>query len=499
MAAHLWRLLAVSLGLACGASASGPPATVFEHADTTPPTVNRPNPPADSTTGNPVAIRAAFADGGTGIDPGTASVLLDGADVTGGASISAKGLTLHPAQALAEGIHHVEATVSDKAGNPGNRLAWRFGVGVPVPVEARVEKGVFRVGGQPYFPMGVYAVSTRASEADKRYLIQAAEAGVNCQLVPETTGPDQLDIMLRHGMKALISLWYPIKAFGEGDARKLDGLLGAVKGHPGVLGWYAEYPNTEPEPIKLYQRVAEAVKRDDPNHPLVWVGSWAAKYKEHFASADVASPYYYPILYEDCTVVTLYERSLRLALDAVRADGKQIWFLTQAFDIRIDRDRQRIIRPPERFRPTGAEMRAMNYLCLAKGVKGLCLYAPGSRVKGEDYCNDITFYSDRWAEALRIASEIRHLSPVLAAGKLVPGARPARDVAAIHYRQFEHAGRGTLIAVNVGIESVTVNWRFTRPVRPKVLFEDRVAGGSSARISDRFGPLQVHVYQWEVR
>ena len=39
-------------------------------------------------------------------------------------------------------------------------------------------------------------------------------------------------------------------------------------------------------------------------------------------------------------------------------------------------------------------------------------------------------------------------------------------------------------------------WRFDRPVRPKVMFEDRVASTESSGFTDLFQPLEVHVYQW---
>jgi len=65
------------------------------------------------------AITAAFSDSGSGIDPASVKLLLDGVDRTVAAQVSASGLTFQPAGTLAEGAHAATIVVKDSAGNSG--------------------------------------------------------------------------------------------------------------------------------------------------------------------------------------------------------------------------------------------------------------------------------------------------------------------------------------------------------------------------------------------
>jgi hypothetical protein len=139
----------------------------------------------------------------------------------------------------------------------------------------------------------------------------------------------------------------------------------------------------------------------------------------------------------------------------------------------------------------------MNYLALAKGAKGLMYYASGPEIAGTRYADDFTIYPRQWTEALKIASEVRHLAPVLAAGKPATTARLEDAPAAIHFLELTRQGVHTLIAVNVERERILANWRFDQPVQPQVLFEDRVLPGEAKVFTDLFQPLEVHIYQWK--
>jgi hypothetical protein len=86
--------------------------------DTTPPSVAFSS-PADGAllaTATP-AIAADYSDGGSGIDPASVSLLVDGTDRTAEATITASGLTLTPGEPLAEGAHTATLSVADLAGN----------------------------------------------------------------------------------------------------------------------------------------------------------------------------------------------------------------------------------------------------------------------------------------------------------------------------------------------------------------------------------------------
>jgi hypothetical protein len=68
------------------------------------------------------------ADAGTGIDPATLHVILDGADVAAVGTLVDGTFAFTPAADLGFGTHTVRVSVSDRSGNPMPPVAWSFGV-----------------------------------------------------------------------------------------------------------------------------------------------------------------------------------------------------------------------------------------------------------------------------------------------------------------------------------------------------------------------------------
>ena len=138
----------------------------------------------------------------------------------------------------------------------------------------------------------------------------------------------------------------------------------------------------------------------------------------------------------------------------------------------------------------------MNYQALTRGAKGLLFYAAGGDIPDTEFANDVALYPRQWTEILKVASEVRLLAPVLAAGTPANTARLGKSNEAIQYFELSAGSTHTLIAVNVEPEMVLAEWRFEQPVPRAVLFEDRVSAGRVQSFTDLFEPLQVHVYQW---
>ena len=466
----------------------------FEQVDTTPPTISLPSPPADSTAGPDVAISAKLADAGSGIQLLSARILLDGQDVTPAAKITTDGLVLQPAKALAKGVHRVEVTVSDKAGNRGNRLSWIFGVDAPVPVEAKFENGVFLVSGEPCFPMGYSGGSLSPGNEKLGYLAQAGEAGINYVLEGQGISQEHLDTYLRHGIKVFMSLWNVAPDMAKGDATRLEDFLKKLKGHPAIMGWWCEY--SSPTQEFIVAPTYRYIKEKDPRHPVLFMHTWAGPF------SDVYYVYAYPILnplQKTSEVVALYDTCLKPAFEAAAAEGrgKQVWFVSQAFDYRALNRRGLVVTLEGGFRPSREEIRAMNYLALAKGVKGLLFYSPGVQIAGTEYIDEVTIQPRQWTEALKVAREVRHLAPVLATGQPAKTVRLEEDNPAIHYRELVLDGEHILIAVNVRPDLALAKWAFDGRVQPMVLFEDRVLSETTTNLTAHFGPLEVHVYRWK--
>jgi hypothetical protein len=123
--------------VARGKIAIGEGVTVrFGRVDQTPPTISALAPPAGSLLANasPV-IAGALADDLSGVDPATFKLLVDGADRTGAARVSASGFTFTPQAPLVDGLHAVSVKVQDRAGNLA-QAQWSFATDVTPPALA---------------------------------------------------------------------------------------------------------------------------------------------------------------------------------------------------------------------------------------------------------------------------------------------------------------------------------------------------------------------------
>jgi hypothetical protein len=83
-------------------------------------------------------VRASYADESSGIDAASGRLVVDGADVTSEAEVSAEGIAWVAAEPLAEGPHLVAVAVADLAGNPAE-VSWAFTVDLTPPSVAVVE------------------------------------------------------------------------------------------------------------------------------------------------------------------------------------------------------------------------------------------------------------------------------------------------------------------------------------------------------------------------
>lgn len=98
----------------------------------TPPEVQDATPQGTTTTNTRPRVAVRMSDIGSGIDPTSARLLMNGADVTAEATVSAGEISYVPATPLPQGTQSVALTVRDKAGNSTSR-AWSFRILVPAP------------------------------------------------------------------------------------------------------------------------------------------------------------------------------------------------------------------------------------------------------------------------------------------------------------------------------------------------------------------------------
>ncbi|MBN1420926.1 MAG: hypothetical protein JXP34_19300, partial [Planctomycetes bacterium] len=343
-------------------------------------------------------------------------------------------------------------------------------------------KKLEKLAGTPFNCILDYGMTARPVEEIRAYLDAAETCGIKVIFCVNDVYPSATH-------RQRLGDWV-------GNDAIIRGIVTTFRDHPALIAWYNndELPIEKVPEIEGYYRT---IRELDPGHPQLIVhykrGSWGA----FIDAADVIGVDNYPIPGNPVTAVA---DALAAARDEI-GGKKPVWAVLQDFAWYQHRDvvqpvvpgdrstpRARIPAPAEWEKgrpPTLDEVRAMSYLSLIEGAKGIlywCLY-------NLDYLPD---RAERWADALRVAKEIEALAPVLldTAGQPVKTSDPG--VRAILKR---HGGRRYLIAVNGTAKPLRVTFEFDRqPERATVLFEERTVQAFQGKLVDFFPPLGRHVY-----
>ena len=169
----------------------------FDVPDTEPPSFGAPKPPngASLASGEVLSAAVAVHDDGSGLDPATAALTLDGAPVDHVWHVEGVVHGVVGAR-LAAGVHHLVVTAADRAGNAG-RLAWDISVagGAGSPGGSTPAGGGAPIGGPAGAAPGapgkaararaarVRAVKARVGSARPRVVIVRLRAGARLRIV----------------------------------------------------------------------------------------------------------------------------------------------------------------------------------------------------------------------------------------------------------------------------------------------------------------------------
>jgi large repetitive protein len=154
---------------------SAPLAWSFDVADETPPAVTDRTPVAGSTVPGASAIGFAVRDSGSGVDPDTLHVVVDGSDVTSWGTL-ASGQFRYAPGSMAPGVHTVSVAVADRAGNVAGPIEWEFAVASPADLHLVAQTATSIVAGGKV-TMRFLARDGAAPMAGTRVVIAARTAG----------------------------------------------------------------------------------------------------------------------------------------------------------------------------------------------------------------------------------------------------------------------------------------------------------------------------------
>ncbi len=323
-----------------------------------------------------------------------------------------------PTAKLASGGHTLTARLL-----AGNRVVGEASARFFRHPEPRVglrEDGVTLIAGKPFFPFGFYHVSWTFDAAHRIKMAQdLAAAGFNCTHAGIKTldewGPF-LDECAKGGV-------YVVTEFGVPP----DQVIPRYKNHPAVLAWN---PGDEPElngltPETMFTRY-DQFKHLDPDHLVYTTCASPGEYGHYARGTEVLAPDPYPIPNAPVSMVYDY---LSRAVAQAKPYGTPVWGVLQCFG-----GYSGWTRPP-----TAKELRAMTYLALLAGVKGIIYYTYA------DGGWSVTAHPEQWEAAKALVPEIKRLAPALMDGHPTVLSEGQGDLYAGYW---EYGGSRTVVIVN---------------------------------------------------
>ena len=148
----------------------------FAVADELAPAVTYRRPLPGSTATGAETIAFDVSDAGTGVDPASLQVTVDGSDVTSWGSFSAGHFSYAPGN-LGAGVHTIAVTVSDNAGNVAGPVMWQFAVADPATLHVAATAGPHAIVAGQKATLRFAATSNGTAIADARVLVATRPAG----------------------------------------------------------------------------------------------------------------------------------------------------------------------------------------------------------------------------------------------------------------------------------------------------------------------------------
>jgi hypothetical protein len=347
------------------------------------------------------------------------------------------------------------------------------------------EHNRFILNGEPFFPLGLFVVQSLTDTSQLNEIAKSPfDTLMNYNINNGTKG--QISNYLNQLQVRNLKLIFSLKEYighGLGDINTITRKVNTFKDHPAIISWYMN-DERGPEYLRELDARYQKVRELDDNNP-VWSVHWNTDWLIQEAhTTDIVGVDPYPI---DNNPITLVSKMA----DAANKAGKPLWLVPQIFSWR---DYPGDFRAPSGRPPTREEMRAMTYLAVNHGAKGLIYYS---------YFNilDDRNYQKRWKEIKEIASEVDHLRPVLLSIDQTNNNDIVCNNRNIDLKLMREGDIYYLFAVNTRKKAITGvsfgNKQVNKPLIIRVLFEnDRQIALNNGNFTDDFGPYEVHVYHW---
>ncbi len=326
------------------------------------------------------------------------------------------------------------------------------------------------VDGKPWFPVGIYHVSwvdDRMGEPLRRDLAEIARAGfdsVLCTVDLREDTRETLDAARRLGLRLI----------PEVNAKHLEKVAARDKDHPAVVGWIVGDDVTgELKPEELRRRI-ERVRAAAPGKLLyasaynsgeAWLGETPA---EAFLQTglDAVGMQNYPIPWDP---VHGRHGGFDFA-PGPHAGGNHrarvFWGMKRTVDKARRAGSHAVLANLQCFRwnrkgsqwrwPTPSELSNMTYQALAAGVNGVLYYTFYDGSAATNGGSHAVERPELWAEASRLAGELRALAPAFLDGARSTWPREEDAAARVVHAAWKLADRTLVIAASVSGEAQEV-------------------------------------------
>jgi hypothetical protein len=349
------------------------------------------------------------------------------------------------------------------------------------------EKGNLVVNGEPFFPLGWFVAGAAANSEPSFAQLKAASFNVVMNYNINSGSLDNirsyLDLALSYDLKILYSLKdffegtpYYSGQFGpfEGEEAIVKGLVSTFKDHSAILGWYiSDELKDRVSDIELHNKwVWEA----DYKHPTWLVSNLPQELKNYDIAVDILGVDPYPVPDEALTQVSDWVNLAKMA----QSGNKPVWAVIQAHGY--------IYYGGTGREPTIPEIKAMSYLALVNGAKGLLYYSLFDLEKSPDY-------QTRWESIALLNREILDLTPVFLHGERV---KLYGLVEGFEGSLFEKDQERYLIIVNYTGQERELNLDLTEQVGIVTEVQEKNTGRileiNGNILRDTFAPFAVHIY-----
>jgi len=345
------------------------------------------------------------------------------------------------------------------------------------------EDNILLVNGKPFFPVGIYHAPTSAYPELKEW-------GFNSVHLPGLASSQteaDLDAADSHGLKVLFETSDTLR-----DNTNLDEIRTRVmqfREHPAVLVWY---PIDEPAysgcALENVTAVCNLIRELDNLHPIFILEPVPWVMEDYGRLSDILGSHSYPIPSDSIKKVAEAVETAKLAVQ----NAKPVWIGIQSHNLEhyglVDNGRY----------PTPEEEKAMVYLALVHGAKGILYYSYGDMRAWPNWAEES---NELWNSIKTINSEINELSPILLSGDVEQDVNvsPAlQNGEGIHALLKKYEDEWYLLTVNS--ENRDIEATFTVPTNwPQKLIsvykEDRTIQIANNQFTDTFAGYEVHVYK----